>query len=217
MKKILVFLGILITASLIMAVSIWDDRKADVYSKKINYGVGETVLILITEDASYEYKASGKAFKSNKIEIKGGEATGMFDFLPTGSSEVNESANTRDGLKIRTSIPARIIAVNNDIATIQGTKNVIINNRVSNVTIRGEVNISDIRNGEIYSTKLTNSTISIVTLLDNNKNVLTERDLQEVLVNPDLTSDTRTKNVISKEKQKELLLRYFNKILNTIF
>lgn len=219
MKKKLLVLAFFIFALPITfrAISIWDDRRADIYSKKINYNVGDSVVVLITEESSYEYRSTGKGLKSYKVDIRGGEAKGIFDFIPTGSSEENLALNERDSLKVKNIIAARIVALNNNIATIQGIKNVSVNNRVSNIAIRGEVNISDIKDNQILSSKLLNSTVTITTLLENSKTVISNRDIQEVPVNPDSTTDTRTTNRLSKEKERELLLQYFNKILNTIF
>jgi len=218
LKKIKFYFFIILIINInIFSISLWDDRAADIYSKKIYYNIGDTVEVIINESTNIDYKTSTKSVKSYKLNISGGEISGIFDFIPAGSVEENKTGSDKDTLKINNSIQARITGVNNNMVTLQGVKNIVVNNKNNSIVLTGEANVFDIKDNAVLSNKLINSTIAITTLLDNKNNIINNIDLTEERVNPDSTTDTRTKTKLSEEKRRELLLLYFNKILNVIF
>lgn len=216
-KILFLFLILFIFSFNIYSVSLWDDRAGDIYNKKIYYNIGDSIQVVITEDSNYEYKSSNKSLKSYKIDVRGGEISGFFDFIPQGGIEENKTGSERDNLKIKNSIQATVTGINNNIVTLRGTKNLSLNNKLNRITLAGQANIFDIKDNMILSSNLINSTLSITTLLENQNNIITNNDLVTELVNPDVTSDTRTQTKLSDAKRRELIIEYFNKILNVIF
>ena len=219
MKKVFYFTSffILIFNFNTFSKSLWDDKASNIYSRKINYAVGDSIQIIITEDSAVEYKTSTKALKTFKIDISGGEMSGVFNFLPKGDVEDNKNSQDSDRLKINSVISARIVQVNDNYVTVRGIKQVSVNNKTSSIDISGDASLQDINGKSILSSKLTNQSLRITTLIDNQNNVITANDLQTVAANPDSTTDKKQTTSLSDAKKRDLLLRYFNKLLNLIF
>ena len=213
----------LLTASLLLitivasSVSLWDDRSADIYNRRINYRQGDSVSIIINEKSSYQYKSSTKSLKSYKIDISGGELSGLFTFLPTGNAEENKSSTDNDNLSINTAIEGTIEAVSDNYLTITGRKQITVNNKVSIVTITGNAHYSNIKNNSINYTNLVNPTLNVTTLLQSSKQVVNNNDLVQVILNPDATTDIILETQISEARKRQILIDYFNKILNVVF
>ncbi|MCK4799282.1 MAG: flagellar basal body L-ring protein FlgH [Spirochaetes bacterium] len=219
MKRVIIisFLIFLFFSMFVFADSLWDDRAADIYNRKVYYKIGDSIQILINEQSAFEYKSSTKSLKSYKLNISGGEMSGLMDFVPSGNAEENKNSLDRDNLKIQSVIQARITRVANNYITITGKKQVQINNKISSVEISGDAYLSDIIGNSIFSNKLIDSSLKIISLIENDSKVITGNDLINVILNPDATSDIIEKTMLSDTKKKEMLLEYFNKILNVIF
>lgn len=212
-----VLLLILITTCFISAESLWIDSAADLYSRKVVYNTGDSIKILIEEETTISYKSDSKALKSYNLNITGGELSGLFSFVPQGNVEENTSSQDKDDFIIINSIQGRITQVDNNYLTISGTKTYTINNKTSKVVIGGVVNIKDVYMNTVRSSNIMDQTLSITTLLDNDNTIITSEDLATVITNPDATSDFQEETQLSEEKKKELLLQYFNKLINVIF
>ncbi|OHD14444.1 MAG: hypothetical protein A2Y34_17410 [Spirochaetes bacterium GWC1_27_15] len=219
LKRFLIILIVVFSfiSVLLFSDSLWNDISANIYSQRVNYRVGDSIEIVIDEQSVIDYKTNSKSLKSFNINLQGGEMTGIFSFLPKGSIEENKNNQDKDNLKIQTTINARVTNVANGYITITGSKTIQINNKTSSFQIAGEANIADIVGKSILSKKLVNPTISITTLFDNKNIVLNQNDLQKVRVNPDSTTDLREETRITDQKKQQMLLDYFNKILNVIF
>lgn len=211
MRKINLIIFFLIFILNIFPVSLWNDKAANIYNSKIYYNVGDSIQIKITEDFTYEYRASYKTLKSFKLDSSGGELSGIISFIPKGQAEDNKTGNEKDSAKIKSIIQARVVRVENNFITIQGSKTITLNNKTSSVTITGDASLTDIKNNSILSGNLVNMNLSITTLIDNANVIIRNQDIE---TNPDATTD---KNKLSDAKKREILLEYFNKILNVIF
>jgi flagellar basal body L-ring protein FlgH len=219
LKKVLtVFILIILFFSIyIFSDSIWDDKAGDVYNRKIFYKVGDSIKIIITESSKYEYKSSTKSLKSYDIDISGGELSGLFSFLPKGYVQEDKKSLDNDTLRIENVLQGRILRVGDGFVTIRGTKRIQMNNKISTIAVTGDAYYADIVDNSIMSSKMINPTLSLTTLLDNQRNVITEQDLLREVLNPDATTDILESTKLSEEKKREILLNFFNKILNLIF
>lgn len=188
--------------------SLWNDNAGDIYTKKVYYRAGDSIKIILNESSVLEYRSNSKANKSYKAEISGGKITGIIDFLPQGSIEENKNSQDNDRLKLNAVIQARVTAIGNNYVTIRGIKDLTVNNKLSRIEIAGDAYLSDIKGNSIESNKLIDSKLRVTTLIDNNINVILDRDL---------SSDAFQNIAITNEKKKELLLQIINKILNVIF
>jgi flagellar basal body L-ring protein FlgH len=214
---LVLFLIIIFFSIYINTTSLWDDKAGDIYNRKIFYNVGDSINIIITESSKFEYKSSTKSLKSYDIDISGGELSGLFNFLPKAYIEEDKNSLDNDSLKIESMLQGRILRVSDNYVTIRGTKRIQMNNKISSITITGDAYYSDIIDNSIISNKMINPTLSLTTLLDNQRRIITERDLFTEVLNPDSTTDRIETTKLTEEKKREILLNFFNKILNLIF
>jgi Flagellar L-ring protein len=217
LKKIFCAAFFLLSIFLIDSKSIWDDRAGDIYSRKVFFREGDSIQIVVSESSALDYKSASKSLKNFKVDVKGGEASGILSFLPAGSIEEAKSGNDNDKLNIKTVISARVESVNPNSVLIRGIKQITVNNKSSYIEIAGEASVKDINGGSILSSKLMNQTLRITTLIDNQNNVITARDLETKVTNPDSTTDRKEEIKLSDAKKRDLLLKYFNKLLNLVF
>ena len=154
MKKINLIIFIISFSFLLFGDSLWDDRAADIYNRRVYYNKGDSVQILIDEKSAFEYKSSTKSLKSYRLNLSGGELSGLLNFVPTGNVEENKTSQDRDNLKIQSIIQGRIINVKDNYITIFGRKKFSNNNKVSSIEISGDAYLSDIIGNSIVSYKL---------------------------------------------------------------
>jgi hypothetical protein len=216
-KSAFLLLIIIITNYFLNGESLWDDKAGDIYNRKIYYNEGDSINVIITESSSIDYKSNSKSLKTYGFDITGKELTGIFTFLPKGNSEETENSQSKDTLKINSEIQGRIISAIGNSVTIQARKQIIIDNKSSVMEITGDANLKDIKGNSIFSTKLINPTLRITTLLDNTRTIINPNDLKTTIINPDSTTDRKTETTLNDGKKRELMLYYFNKILNVIF
>lgn len=217
MKKLLTIVTIFSLSLILLSQSLWDDKAANIYSYKINYKEGDSIKVFIDETTSVKYKSNTKALKTYKLNIKGGEMSALFNFLPEGNVEENKTAQDSDEVEIVNELQARVISVGENYITIEGRKSFIFNNRTSTIEINGDVNFTDITGNRVYSKDISNQTLRISTLLENSGALINSADLERVVLNPDATTDIREETRLTEERKQEILLEYFNKLLNTIF
>jgi hypothetical protein len=196
---------------------LWDDRAKDIYNRKIYYNNGDSIKVIITEKSSIDYKSNTKSLKAYTFDLSGKELTGLFTFLPKGNSDETENSQSKDNLVINSEIQGRIINVLNNYVTIQARKQITIDNKTSIIEITGDADLKDIKSNTIYSNYLINPILRITTLFDNSKVVINPNDIQTTILNPDSTTDRKVETSLTDAKKRELLLYYFNKILNVIF
>jgi len=219
MRFVVIFLVVfsLFSSIVLFADSLWNDNSAYIYSNKINFAVDDTIQILIDENSAVDYKSQTKSLKSYSLNIQGGEMSALLNFVPKGNVEENNNSQNKDNLKISDVIQGRITAVGGKFVHIAGTKNLTVNNKTNSVQIDGDASFSDINAKTILSSKLTNTRISITTLIDNKSIIISNNDIETVRLKPDSTTDLTTETRVKDAKKKELLLQYFNKVLNVIF
>jgi hypothetical protein len=217
LKKIICAAFILFSLFLLDAKSIWDDRAGDIYSRKVYFKEGDSVQIVISENSALEYKSASKSLKNFKVDVKGGEMSGILSFLPAGSIEEAKNGSDNDKLNIKAVISARVEKVNPNSVLLRGIKQITMNNKTSSMEISGEASVKDINGNSILSSKLMSQTLRITTLIDNQNNVITARDLETKVTNPDSTTDRKEEIKLSDAKKRDLLLKYFNKLLNLVF
>jgi len=193
--------------------TLWNDNYANIYNSKINYSVGDSILIVVNENTSLAYKSGAKSVKNFSINIKGGEYSALLDFLPTGDISDNKNSNDNDDLNIKTELQGRIISINGDNLGITAQKQIFLNNKISTIQINGTVNIKDIVNGSIASSNIQNQTLRFSSLLQNDRTILNDDDVITI----DTTADVVNKTAVTDEKRKEMILNIINNLINAIF
>ncbi len=197
--------------------SLWNDRAKDIYNRKVNFTIGESIQILINETSSIEYKSASKFLKTYDFNLSSGELSGLFNFVPKGNAQKTTTGQDRDNTKIILTIQGRITNVTDNYITLRGTKQLTVNNKTGVVAITGDVLLNNISGSTIYSNKLINPTLTITTIVENVNDIFNERDLEKIVLNPDATSDIKVETRLNEQRKRQLLIDYFNKILNVIF
>ncbi|HNZ27491.1 MAG TPA: flagellar basal body L-ring protein FlgH [Spirochaetota bacterium] len=213
MKKKFLVLGFLSFCVFFYPETLWNDNYANIYNSKINYSIGDSVLILVNENSSLVYKSGVKSVKNFSINIKGGEYSALLNFLPTGDTSDNKNSSENDDLKIKTELQGRVVAVNGENLGITAQKQIYLNNKISSIQISGTVNVKDIVNGTVASSNIQNQTLRFSSLLQNDRTILNGDDVITI----DTTGDAVNKTVVADEKRKEMILNVINNLINAIF
>ena len=97
--------------------------------------------------------------------------------------------------------------VKDNYVTVSGSKTISIDNKVSRISIRGDVALSNLKGNNVKAADLMDERLEITTAVDNAYLPLTDEDLDE-------SSDVV---VLTEEKKRDLLVKYLNKMLNVLF
>jgi flagellar basal body L-ring protein FlgH len=220
MKKaiyIIPVLLVILSTVFLTSESLWDDTAENLYNRKINYQVGDPVTIHVMEASALSYRSSSKSLKTFSASVSGGEITGIFDFLPQGSVDETKSSNMADDFSIEMTLQGSIQSITGNNAVISGSKSIQVNNKRSSLSISGTVPVSYIKDNAVSSTRIIDTSIQLTTLLDSDIDVITESDLVKIILNPEATSDIIDKTELREETRQQLLLQYFNSLLNVLF
>ena len=200
-------LSLIIGCFFLCSATLWDDAAGDIYSRKIRYRVNDSVKIKIDEKTKLKYTGSSKTLKTTSITSQGGELAGVFEIVP--SADVNESkeSSDKDELEYVAELQGRIIDVKNNYVTVSGSKTISIDNKVSRISIRGDIALSDLKGNTVNASDFMDERLEITTAVENAFLPLTEEDF-------DVSSDVI---VLTEEKKRDLLVKYLNKMLNVLF
>lgn len=200
-------LSLIVGCFFLCSATLWDDAAGDIYSRKIRYRVNDSVKIKIDEKTKLKYTGSSKTLKTTSITSQGGELAGVFEIVP--SADVNESkeSSDKDELEYVAELQGRIIDVKNNYVTVSGSKTISIDNKVSRISIRGDIALSDLKGNTVNASDFMDERLEITTAVENAFLPLTEEDF-------DVSSDVI---VLTEEKKRDLLVKYLNKMLNVLF
>lgn len=216
MKKIF-SLTILFCCLRVCPVTLWDDALADIYARKVNYKVNDSVKVLIDENSKLSYRSSSKSLKNYSINTESKELVGIFELVPNGSVNEKKDSQEEDEISYFSEIQGQILAINDPFLTVNAAKTVSINNKTSRIELQGDVAFKDLSGNQVRSSDMMNQTLRITTAIENISLPIGEEDLEEIMdTSGDLTLPTGTYG-IRDAKKRELLLSYLNKILNVIF
>lgn len=206
MRKIF-FFYMLFNCFLLCSASLWDNQAADVYSRKIRYRVNDSVKIRVDEKTKLKYTGSSKSLKTTSVNSQSGELSGVFEVIPSGDVNESKESSNKDEFEYIAELQGRIIDVKDNYITVSGSKTVSVDNKVSRISIRGDVALNDLKGNNINAADLMDERLEITTMIENAYFPLTTEDL-------DVSSDSI---VLTEEKKRDLLLHYLNKMLNVLF
>ncbi|MBQ1998941.1 MAG: flagellar basal body L-ring protein FlgH, partial [Spirochaetales bacterium] len=165
------------------------------------------IKIKIDEKTKLKYTGSSKTLKTASINSQGGELAGVFEIVP--SADVNESkeSSDKDELEYVAELQGRIIDVKDSYVTVSGSKTISIDNKVSRISIRGDIALGDLKGNTVNASDFMDERLEITTAVENAFLPLTDEDF-------DVSSDVI---VLTEEKKRDLLVKYLNKMLNVLF
>lgn len=201
------FLYMLFNCFLLCSANLWDNQAADVYSRKIRYRVNDGVKIRVDEKTKLKYTSSSKSLKTTSVNSQSGELSGVFEVIPSGDVNESKESSSKDEFEYIAELQGRIIDVKDNYVTVSGSKTVSVDNKVSRISIRGDVALNDLKGNNVNASDLMDERLEITTMIENAYFPLTNEDL-------DISSDSI---VLTEEKKRDLLLQYLNKMLNVLF
>jgi len=217
-RSIIYLLSLLIIISpLLNADSLWDDKAADIYSRRIYFAPGDSVEIIINESTFYQYQSESSTVKNFTVSIDGGDSTGTFEFIPSANGQENQTSRLKDEYKISQVVMGRILAVGQDGLQVSASKEVEINHRKMFLQVEGVVPLSLVDGGRVWFHQMIDPKMSLISMLEDNEQLLSDVDLIYKVLNSDTTGDAVTVTELSDQKKQKLLLDIFNKVLNIVF
>ncbi|MCH5149638.1 MAG: flagellar basal body L-ring protein FlgH [Spirochaetales bacterium] len=201
------FLCMLFNCFLLCSTNLWDNQAADVYSRKIRYRVNDSVKIQVSEKTKLKYTGSAKSLKTTSVNSQSGELSGVFEVIPSGDVNESKESSSKDEFEYIAELQGRIIDVKDNYVTVSGSKTISVDNKVSRISIRGDVALNDLKGNNVNASDLMDERLEITTMIENAYFPLTNEDL-------DVSSDSV---VLTEEKKRDLLLQYLNKMLNVLF
>lgn len=192
---------------LLCSATLWDNQAGDIYSRKIRYKVNDSVRIQIDERTKLKYTGSSKTLKTMSVNSQSTELSGVFEVIPSGDVNESKDSSNKDEFEYVAELQGRIIDVKDNYVTVSGSKTISIDNKVSRISIRGDVALSNLKGNNVKAADLMDERLEITTAVDNAYLPLTDEDLDE-------SSDVV---VLTEEKKRDLLVKYLNKMLNVLF
>ncbi len=207
---------------------------------KINVKPGDIIKISFLEKTIMKYKLEQR---QNDYESKKGvKGKGdIFNFFPDIEVNDNDTVRNQNNLSVDNensfSINAKVLAVSNNTATLEGFHTTLINGEIFKLQISGEFDINSLRSGSsIMSTDIYNLDFRVLNQSPTNNAVFNRDDLvfstnytdivtNQVISNNMTNSEVSTNQSsfkleftgIRDDKKKDLLMNYLNSMINLLF
>jgi len=164
--------------------SLWSPDFKGYLSGGRGFAVGDTIVVQIDASSSLSFSASSNDTKNLTLEFTGGDSGNLFSFLPQVRTGGAQSTTGKDNLSLKTQVPVVVTAVNPDgSAQVQGSRTVSVQGKNESVTVSGSVSPGLLdQKGTINFSRLANSRLVYTTFLASAKDVLTQADLQTLLI-----------------------------------
>ena len=223
------------------AESLWSPDFKGYISGGRALAVGDVLAVEIDASSSLSFSSSSNDSKNLTIEFSGGETGNLFSFLPQLRTGGTQSTKGGDSMSLKAQIPVVVTGIAPDgRAQVQGSRTITVQGKQESITLTGLVSPKLIdQKGKIAFSQLSDSRLAYRTFLSSPGDVLSSKDLQELLTPaPAATpaaagaaaagtaagtaapasqpAPTRTL-VIPDARKKELLLLYLNRLIDIIF
>ena len=217
--------------------SLWDPESPGLLSSSGGVQVGDTVLIVLDSNTTLSYASSRVDSERVSLELSGGEAEGLFSFLPGGASSGTQSLKGEEALSLRASFAVSITSIDDTgNLVLQGGRTIVIQGKEETITLSGVADpafIGDDRS--IPFSSIVDARLTYTTLLDSGVGTLRAGDIVTTTEESGPTTDATTpvatettseaapeiepKEVVSlsEEKRDELMLIYLNRLIDLIF
>ncbi|MCK5268546.1 MAG: flagellar basal body L-ring protein FlgH [Spirochaetes bacterium] len=223
MKKY-AFIILFFLVSVIYGESLWKDR--DLYSNRSRLKVGDIIKVVFSHKSIVRYKNESKIGSTTKVTF-GKPGIKIFSFLPNLDYNTSKDRNIKVDYstekEYNTTIAVTIQTIKaNNIITISGNHSVIMNNQLEQIKLTGEVNLSDLADGNrIYSTDIANLSFEYKGPIPRISNPITTNDLVYTTTTNISNGVTNIKSSVlpnlNPELRKKLILQYLNRIAAILF
>jgi flagellar L-ring protein precursor FlgH len=173
---------LLLTGFLAGAESLWSPDFKGYLSGGGSLTAGEVLVVEIDASSSLSFSASNTDSKNLTLEFSGGESGNLFSFLPQVRTGGAQSAKGKEELSLRTQVPVVVQQVGADgRAQVQGSRTISVEGKEESITVAGLVDprLVDSKR-RIALSQLAGARLVYRTFLRPARDVLTQRDLQEI-------------------------------------
>jgi flagellar L-ring protein precursor FlgH len=173
---------LLLTGFLAGAESLWSPDFKGYLSGGGSLTAGEVLVVEIDASSSLSFSASNTDSKNLTLEFSGGETGNLFSFLPQVRTGGAQSAKGKEELSLRTQVPVVVQQVGADgRAQVQGSRTISVEGKEESITVAGLVDprLVDSKR-RIALSQLAGARLVYRTFLRPARDVLTQRDLQEI-------------------------------------
>ncbi len=144
---------------------------------------GDTVLVSIDASSALSFSASTTDSKNLTLEFSGGEAGGLFAFLPQVKSGGNSS--TRGGQEMRLRAEVAAVVTDTDATgrgMLQGSRIISIAGKQESITVSGWLHPKDLdQGGKAPFSRLGDGRLVFRTFLQPSQDTLTNQDIQRII------------------------------------
>lgn len=220
------------------AESLWSPEFKGYLGGGPGLAAGDVLVVEIDASSSLSFSASNTDSKTLTLEFSGGESGNLFAFLPQVRSGGAQSTKGKEELSLTTQVPVVVVQVGADgRAQVQGSRVVSVEGKEESITVTGRVDPSmvDARR-RIPLSLLTDARLVYRTFLRPSRDVLTQRDLQEIFAaqpaagqpaaatgqpaaaaQPGQPAQAGRTLAITDARKRELLLQYLNSLVDILF
>ena len=208
---------------------------------------GDVLVVEIDASSSLSFSASNTDSKTLTLEFSGGETGNLFAFLPQVRTGGAQSTKGKEDLSLTTQIPVVVVQIGADgRAQVQGSRTISLEGKEESVTVSGRVDPSLVdAKRRIPLSLLTDARLVYRTFLRPSRDVLTQRDLQEIFAAQPAAAHRRSAArcrhcprraarssgrsqgqprspqrrtlAIPEARKRELLLLYLNSLIDILF
>ena len=173
---------LVVAAQSLYCESLWDPESQGLFSGSNTVQIGDTVLVSIDSETSLSYSATRIDNERVTLELSGGAAGGLFDFLPAGSASGNQSLKGTEELDITASFAVRVVSIDDaGHAIIQGGRTIILQGKLETISLSGVVDPMIIGASQaVPLSRIADARISYTTFLDPGAPTLLAEDLVDI-------------------------------------
>ncbi|HDQ13740.1 MAG TPA: hypothetical protein ENN41_02865 [Sediminispirochaeta sp.] len=223
----------LVTASILGAETLWDSNFRGYTVDGSGFDVGSVLVVDIAPSTELKISASHIDSGQGRLEFQGGSGRDFFDFLPQASSSTSTKLEEEVSYELRAKIAARVVRKDEaGLLHIEGERSVTINGRRESILVSGIVSPSQIgSDATVPFHLLSDSILEYRGPGLSSEAIVRDTEITERIPDPtagdgeeieDGEAETAqdegsTGMRLTEEKQRELLLQYFNRFLSTMF
>jgi hypothetical protein len=226
----LCMLFVFFSAGSLGAETLWDPDFGGYIGDGSALRIGDTLRVLVTPSTRLTLSSSHIDSTEGRLSFNGGSGGGLFDFLPEASSSGRLKVEEDGSYGLEASLTARITRRGeNGLYHLEGSRSIRLNAYIEKLSVAGWFSAAQVSpEGTLAFESLHEASLEYSSPGLAMEAILGREDLRESGVGqPPRTGDIASTAAdagtsaagpaLTEEKQRELLLRYFNRFLQNFF
>jgi len=211
--------------------SLWTPGFQGYLSSESAVRLGDTVFVQVDADSRLTFSSTTSDSRNITLDFTGGEYGNLFSFLPVITARGDTRLEGEEAFRYSTLIGGRVTEIDAaGKARIAGFRSTSVAGNGETVSVSGWLDPRDLGSERVIAfSRLADARLSFSTFLQPSEQVLTERDIEEIvstLLEAPSEGDAEANAAaapaqrsyqLSEDKKRELLLRYINRMVDLIF